>query len=157
MNQLLKRIVRVRTVDNGTIGVFVVGGLGTEFAPKEFVDLSGRAMQARGNIGNVWNDSLDTVSRSFDFSIDGRHFVAIFRIIDRSSSGNVDNCSSANRHGELCLCTNVLNLASIESYIYFFLPEGIVNGLLRDEMVLRGSDGTNASVNSGIWDVNKTF
>jgi len=47
--------------------------------------------------------------------------------------------------------------ASIESYIFFFLTEGLANGLLKDEMVLQGSDGTNASVYSGGLAVDNTF
>lgn len=103
MNQLLKRIVGVCTVDNGTVGILVVGCLGTEFATKEFVDLSGKAMQAEGDIGNVWNRRFDTVSGTFNFSKDGRHFVTVFRIIDRVSSGDVDDGSSTKRHDGQCL------------------------------------------------------
>ena len=100
MHQFLKGIVGVGTVDNGTIGILVVCCLGTEFATKELVDLSWGAMQAHGNVGNILNLSFDTISRSLDFSIDRRHFVTVGRIINRSGSGDIDNCSSTNRHGE---------------------------------------------------------
>ena len=47
--------------------------------------------------------------------------------------------------------------ASIQSYIYFFRTEGLANKLLRDEMVLRGSDGTTASVYCRVWNVYNSF
>ena len=105
MHQLLKRIVGVCTVDNGAVGILVVGCLGTEFATKEFVDLSGKAMQAVCDSENVWNRCFDSVSGTFDFSKDGGHFVTVFRIIDRGSSGDVDNGSSTKRHDGQCLCS----------------------------------------------------
>jgi len=48
-------------------------------------------------------------------------------------------------------------MASTGSYIYFFLTEGLANGFLKDEMILRGSDGTNASVYSAGWAEDDTF
>lgn len=100
MNQFLEGIIGVSAVDNGTIGVLVVCCLGTEFATEELVDLSWGAMQTHGNLGNVLNLCFDTISGSLDLSIDRRHFVAVGWVINRSGSGDIDNCSSTNRHGE---------------------------------------------------------
>mmetsp|Transcript_16364 Transcript_16364/g.37884 ORF Transcript_16364/g.37884 Transcript_16364/m.37884 type:complete len:283 (+) Transcript_16364:438-1286(+) len=45
MHQLLKRIICMSTIDDGAIGILVVGCLRTKFAPKELVYLSGSTMQ----------------------------------------------------------------------------------------------------------------
>jgi len=153
MYQLLKRIVGVRTVDNSPVGFLVVGCLSPKFATKELVDLSRRSMQTQGDVGDIWNRGFDTISGPFDFTKDGRHFVAILRIVYRGSPGDVDDLSSTNRHdGKLCCFVFVVVIDSRyykkQCILLFFLAEGIANGFLKDEMILQGSDGTIASVNS---------
>lgn len=46
---------------------------------------------------------------------------------------------------------------SVCSCVYFFLAEGLAKGLLNDEMILQGSDGTIASVNAAGWRVFYSF
>mmetsp|Transcript_9745 Transcript_9745/g.21036 ORF Transcript_9745/g.21036 Transcript_9745/m.21036 type:complete len:273 (-) Transcript_9745:386-1204(-) len=98
MYQLLKHIVAVGAVNNGSVGLLVVGGLGTEFATKELGDFSRGTMQTQSDIRDVWNCSFDSVTGAFDLSKDGRHFVAVLRIINRVFPGNVDDGSSTKGH-----------------------------------------------------------
>lgn len=98
----LKRVVRVGAVDDGSVRLLRVRCLGPQLATEEFVDFAGLAVQACRDGGNVGNGGLDSVAGTFDFPIDGRHPVTVLRIIDRCSAGDVDDGSSANRHGGQC-------------------------------------------------------
>mmetsp|Transcript_27831 Transcript_27831/g.49418 ORF Transcript_27831/g.49418 Transcript_27831/m.49418 type:complete len:286 (-) Transcript_27831:395-1252(-) len=98
MEHLLKRVIRVRTIDNGPIRVFRVRRLSTKFASEELVDLAGSTVKTQADIRNVWNDRLDTIATSFDFSVDSWHFVTIFWIVHWSCSRNIDDGSSTNWH-----------------------------------------------------------
>lgn len=69
------------SVHDGPIGVGIVGGLGPEFGPEEFVYLGCIAFECECHVGNVGDDGFDTVAFAFDFTVDGGHFVAIFGII----------------------------------------------------------------------------
>jgi len=51
----------------------------------------------------------------------------------------------------------IVFVASIKSYVFFFLAEGLANGFLKDEMILQGSDSTNASVYAAGLGINNTF
>jgi hypothetical protein len=113
MNQLLKCIVRMRSIDDGTVRIFIVRGLGTQFTTEKLIDFAGRTMQAQGYIRNVVDNRFDTISRSFNLSIDGWHFVTIFRIIDRCHSSDINDGSFRKRHGDtcffvVCLCSCLL-------------------------------------------------
>ena len=82
--------VGVRTVDDGPICVGVVGGLSSELAAEELVDLPRLSVKGEGYLGDVGNDGLDAVASALDLAVDAGHLVAILWIVHRRRAGNVD-------------------------------------------------------------------
>ena len=98
VHQLLERIVRMRTIDNGTIGLLRVRRLRTQLGPKELVDFTRISVQGRGDLRNVRNIGLDSISGSFNLAKDSGHLVAIGWIIDWRGASDINDGSSSNGH-----------------------------------------------------------
>jgi hypothetical protein len=98
MNQILKSIVGMGSIDDRTVSLLVVSSLSSELATKKLVDFTSSPVKAKTDIGNIRNRSLDTIPRTFNLSKDGRHLVTIFRIVNGVGTRDVDNGSSSDRH-----------------------------------------------------------
>ncbi len=98
MNQSLQGNVGMSAIDHSSIRVRGIRCLRSKLAPKELVDFGWISMKGEANVVNVGNHGLDSVSTAFNLSEDGRHPIAVFRVIDRRFTADVDNCSTANSH-----------------------------------------------------------
>jgi hypothetical protein len=68
----------VRTADQ--VPVVLDLGLGTQFVPEELDQVRWRTVQGTGNLSQVDNGRLDTVTSTFRLGLDRRHLVTVERI-----------------------------------------------------------------------------
>mmetsp|Transcript_19777 Transcript_19777/g.56824 ORF Transcript_19777/g.56824 Transcript_19777/m.56824 type:complete len:422 (-) Transcript_19777:397-1662(-) len=98
LDGVLQDLVVVRAVDDGPVGVGVVGRLGAELGAEKFVHLPRLAVEGQADLRDVGDDGLDAVTAALDLAEDAGHLVAVLGIVDGGRPGDVDD-GSWRRHG----------------------------------------------------------